>query len=116
MDGLARLFMSFEPAPEARPVGLQYTTYWPAVAISENAAEKIRNCEILYSGFGIALQATLTHILDEVRRAKEHKPGVRVMMLMPMEDVPEGLKLSYIYDGTTLKVADLWTPVQPRMF
>jgi len=108
--------MNEEPQVQAKPAGLQYATYWPAVLISAQAEEKIRTCEILYAGFGLALTATLTHILNAQRTQKAPKTGVQVAMVMPMEDVPEGLKLSYIFDGSTLKVADLWTPVQPKMF
>jgi hypothetical protein len=91
-----------------------YGQFWSAVMISERSQLKLGDLEILYPSFRRALQRTLSLILDG---AGENATGkISALEIVPMDEVPSGIKLSYTFSEEGLMICDIWTPTQPSLF
>lgn len=91
----------------------EYRPFWPAVLVSERAQSRIDEFTILYSRFPQALQQTLLSLFSDSSAPSE---SIAVAEIVPMDDVPSGLKVSYSISPKGLMVCDLWTPLQPQLF
>lgn len=92
-----------------------YVSFWPAVMLSERAKEKARDLEILHAGFPSAFQSTLLGLLNESRRARL-TDKIQVVEMMPDDQLPQGIRISYRLESERLLVCDIWTPLQPALF
>ncbi len=84
--------------------------------MSERAADKCKELEILYAGFNRSLTRTLTATLEDLRTQGSGEDKIRVAELVADDDVPAGIRLSYKIQADGLLVCDLWTPVQPQLY
>lgn len=96
--------------------GQEYSSYWPAVLMSERAEAKCKEMEILYAGFNRSLTRTLSATMEELRTQGSGEDKIRVADLVADDDVPPGIRLSYKLLDEGLLVCDLWTPVQPQLY
>ncbi len=91
------------------------TPFWPSVAISEQASEKLRDLNILYASFPLAFQKTLACVLEQ-HRTNPSETRITVAEVVGEGDVPLGIRLSYKVSNDILTLCDIWTPVQPSLF
>lgn len=96
--------------------GQSYRAFWPAVSLSDRASEMAANLTILYSAFPRAFAKTLTAVQEENRTGRSTPTKIRVAEIVPQDDVPSGIRLSYTVTPDGLLVCDLWTPPQPALF
>ncbi len=115
-------FLMDQPAPQQpdiRPSSAhQYSQYWLPVHVSEMAAKKMADLEVLHFAFRRAVQAAIANIQEGYRlRPQEFASRrVHVVEFVPMEDVPEGIKMSFHVNADGIWVADLYTKLQHSLF
>lgn len=102
----------------SQPRGLQYEAYWLPVRVSTLATEKIASLEVMHAAFPRVFASAICEI-QEGWRTRPHdfqSQKIHVMELMPSDDVPDGIKLSFRVDANAICVADIYTKDQHELF
>jgi hypothetical protein len=82
------------------------------------AAQKMADLEVLHFAFRRAMQAAISNVQESYRTRPQEfaERRVHVVEMVPMEDVPEGIKMSFHVNADGIWVADLYTKLQHSLF
>ena len=97
---------------------LKYEVYDLAVCISVLARPKLDALNIMHAGFSRLFRDTLSSVQESIRTSPNlyNEQQVYQVELLAIEDVPEGIKISYFVRQDTIWIADVFTNLQHALF